>query len=83
MAEAIRKFDFTNQYRVLPHQKLSMFPTIRETARLTGLSDYSLRKAVKEGTIPFIMCGNRVRINYAMLIEQINRQSAERICSEK
>jgi len=53
--------------------------TIRETARETGLSQYFLRKAVKENTLPYIMCGNRVKFNITMLMDALN-QSANGKC---
>ena len=61
----------------------SMFPTIRQTARRMGMSEYELRKGVKEGRIPYIMSGNRVKINIAMLIDILNAESANRLNADK
>ena len=46
------------------------FQSVKNTARITGLSTYFLRKGCKEGTIPFIMCGSEYRINVPRLREQ-------------
>lgn len=41
----------------------------------TGISQYYLRKGIKNGTIPFVRTGNKYLINVPALLEQMNRQS--------
>ena len=58
-------------------QENGRFLTIRETARLTGVSEYFLRKNIKEGIIPVIMCGNRAKLTVSMLMEALKAQSVK------
>ena len=51
--------------------------TIREIARQTRLSEYFLRKSIKDGTIPVIMCGNRAKLTISMLMDALKAQSAK------
>ncbi len=53
------------------------FLTIRETARQTGLSEYFLRKSIKNGTIPVVMCGNRCKLNISMLMDALKAQTTK------
>ena len=53
--------------------------TIREIARETRLSEYFLRRKIKDGTIPVIMCGNRAKLTISMLMDAIEPQSAKQI----
>ena len=51
------------------------FQTIRNTARLTGLSAYHLRRGCKDGTIPHIRVGVEYRINLPRLMDRLNAES--------
>lgn len=44
---------------------------IREIAKKTGLSEYFLRKSIRDGTIPVIMCGNRAKLSITMLMDAL------------
>lgn len=50
------------------------FKTIRQSAKLVdGLSEYNLRRLIKQGKIPYIKSGNRVLININTLIDYIEK----------
>lgn len=53
------------------------FQPIRNVSRLTGLSEYSLRKSVRERKIPFIYVGRDIRINYRLFLEQLEAESLQ------
>lgn len=46
--------------------------TIPEVAATGLLTEYALRKLQKEGRLPSFRVGNKVLINYEMLLEQLN-----------
>ncbi len=52
-----------------------MFLTIKETAQLTGISQYYLRNGCRSGSVPHIMSGSRFLINVPMLLDSMNRES--------
>lgn len=52
--------------------------TIRQIARTGLLSEYALRKLLRENKLPVIYIGNRTLINYTKLCEQLNADSGER-----
>ena len=45
--------------------------TIRQTAKTGILPENALRQMVKNGTAPFIMCGNKALINYNKLVQML------------
>ena len=45
--------------------------TIRQVARMTGISEYYLRKNIRDGNIKVIMCGNRAKLSVSMLMGQL------------
>ena len=49
--------------------------TIRETAKRGPLTETTIRRRVKENSIPYIRTGNRAYINYPALLELIDRES--------
>jgi len=51
--------------------------TIRETARLGLLSEFALRKMVKDGTLPGVFSGNRFLVNVPQLRELVDEMSRE------
>lgn len=53
------------------------WPTIRETAERGPLSEYALRKGIREGWVPGIFVGNRFRVNYEKLLEVLEAKSHE------
>ncbi|MBQ6670125.1 MAG: excisionase family DNA-binding protein [Firmicutes bacterium] len=52
----------------------------REAADYTGLSYHFIRKGTENGTIPFIMSGNRFLVNVPLLLKQLEERS-EQECS--
>lgn len=58
------------------NENIPKFLTIRETARAGILSEHHLRLLEKQGRLPGIRAGNRFKVNVAMLIEQLDRESA-------
>ena len=51
------------------------FQTFVDSSRITGLSQYYLRRGCKTGTIPHIKSGNKFLINIPLLIEQMDLAS--------
>ena len=45
---------------------------IRQVARTGVLSEYALRKLLREGKLPVTYIGNRALINYGKLCEMLN-----------
>ena len=52
------------------------FLTIRETARTGIMTEHYLRIMQKQGRLPGFYTGNTYRVNYQMLVDQLNRESA-------
>lgn len=50
------------------------FMTIREAARVSGISAYTLRRWKKEGKLPYIMRGNRVLVDMERLKDDIRKR---------
>lgn len=55
-----------------------MFMTIRETAKTGIISEYHLRMMERQGKLPGVRVGNRFKVNVDLLVDQLNRESAER-----
>lgn len=45
--------------------------TIRQVAKMTGLSEYFLRKSIRDGIIPVIQCGNRAKLSVSMTMDAL------------
>ncbi len=52
-----------------------LFVSIRDAAKLTGLSMFALRNGIRSGKIAHITCGTKYMINYQRLIEQLDAES--------
>lgn len=50
------------------------FQSIPETRRSTGLSEYYLRKLVKEGKVPGTYSGKKFLVNVPALLAQLERE---------
>lgn len=50
---------------------------IRELPKLTGVSEYTIRKGIRDGIIPVIMCGNRAKLSISMLMDALKAESAK------
>lgn len=46
----------------------TMFQSVRQTQRTTGLSEYYLRKLVKEGKAPGVYSGKKFLVNVPALL---------------
>lgn len=55
------------------------FMTLKECCDYTGLSVYSLRNGVKDGTIPHITRGTKYLINVPLLLDLLDRESKANI----
>ena len=51
------------------------FLTIRQTAGMKILPEYTLRLMEKQGRLPGVRSGNRFLVNVPLLIEQLDRES--------
>lgn len=54
----------------MTQQTLKPFQSIADTAKLTGLSQFILRKRIKEGTVKFTMSGNKYLVNVPDLLKR-------------
>ena len=59
--------------------EMPKFMTIRETARTGIMSEHHLRIMLKQGRLPGIFTGNTFKVNYNMLIDQLNSESKIKI----
>lgn len=53
------------------------FLTIRQVAATGILTEHHLRLMEKQHKLPGIYSGNRFKVNYGLLVEQLNRESVE------
>lgn len=51
------------------------FVSIRDAAKLTGISTFALRNGVRNGKIAHILCGTKYMINYPRLVAQLDEAS--------
>lgn len=49
--------------------------SIVEFCEITGLSDYVVRRLIKEGKTVHFYCGNKVYLNYALTMKKIFEES--------
>lgn len=59
------------------------FLTIRQTAATGILSEHYLRLMEKQGRLPGIRTGKTFRVNFEMLLVQLDQESAERAQQHK
>ena len=50
---------------------VAVYHSIRETAKLTGLSEYYLRQQQKAGAVPGIYSGKKFLVNVPSLLESL------------
>ena len=60
-----------------------IFYTIREVAKTGLMSEYCLRKLVKQGNVPCLFSGNKCLINLQMLKNLINDKNSAIYESER
>ncbi len=58
-------------------KKDSQFPTIRQAAARGPLSEHYLRLLQRQGQLPGVFVGTHFRVNYAMLISDLEAKSTE------
>lgn len=51
---------------------VAVYHSIRETAKLTGLSEYHIRQLHKAGAVPGIYSGKKFLVNLHSLLESLN-----------
>lgn len=56
-------------------ERLPRMLTIRETARTGILPETALRRLAAEGRLPALKVGNRLLVNFDLLVEQLNALS--------
>lgn len=56
---------------------VAVYRSIRETAKLTGLSEYYLRQQQKAGAVPGIYSGKKFLVNVPSLLESLVASTGE------
>ncbi len=51
------------------------YTTIKETAEITGLSQWYIRERIKAGEIYYLQSGNKYMINLPRLLAQLDSES--------
>lgn len=62
---------------------MKTFMTIREVARTGLISEHYLRLREKQHRLPCIYSGKKCMVNYPLLVEQLNAESAAATAIEK
>ena len=52
-----------------------VFQPIKAAVKTTGLSEWYMRQALKNGTLPHIRTGNKVLVNVPKLLAELDAQS--------
>ena len=60
-------------------KSIPTFLTIRQTAAIGVLSEHHLRMMEKQGRLPGIRTGKTFRVNFEMLIAQLDQESMEQV----
>ena len=58
------------QFQSVAGQRIRPFQSIHDTSGLLGLSEFELRKRIKEGTVKFTKSGNKYYINIPDLLKR-------------
>jgi hypothetical protein len=53
-----------------------IFQPIKQAVKTTGLSEWYLRQALKNGTLPHIRTGSKVLVNVPRLLAELDEQSS-------
>ena len=61
---------------------VAVYHSIRETAKLTGLSEYYLRQQQKAGAVPGIYSGKKFLVNVPSLLESLVSSTGEVVADE-
>ena len=57
---------------VMANFDVPTFKTIKETAKITNLAEYRVRKIVKTGKVRYILAGKKFLINLNSLLADLN-----------
>lgn len=55
--------------------KTPIFLSIKEAAKITGLSEYYFRQNIKAGKIPHLREGNKIFVNMPRLLEMLDNMT--------
>ena len=55
----------------------TVYHSIRETARITGLSEYFIRQQLKADAVPGAYSGKKFLVNVPSLLESLNASTGE------
>ena len=53
-----------------------IFQPIKQAVKTTGLSEWFLRQALKNGTLPHVRTGSKVLVNVPRLLAELDEQSS-------
>jgi len=56
-----------------------VFQPIKDAVKTTGLSEWYMRQALKNGTLPHIRTGNKVLVNVPRLLAELDEQSSHNL----
>lgn len=56
----------------------TVYHSIRETARITGLAEYNLRNRLKEGRLPGLYSGRKFLVNVPSLLKLVALEEEQR-----
>lgn len=56
-----------------------VFQPIKDAVKITGLSEWYMRQALKNGTLPHIRTGNKVLVNVPRLLAELDAQSSHNL----
>ena len=58
---------------------MPVFQSIKDTVKATGLSEFFLRKGIRQGSLPHIKSGAKAYINVPAMIKQLEDESLKNI----
>lgn len=58
-----------------PYDPAKPFQSIAHASRISGISQYALRRGCRDGSLPHIRCGTSYLLNVPLLMKQLNEQS--------